>query len=263
MFAQSAAFFDQPRAAKAALAAAEGGASKSGWHPTRSVKVDKHQKAADTRVSACAASMHCCSIMAWSSRDSGHRVLLFYALSWLSCYWSLLVNTCTHSRPCHTDRRPYCSHCCDPLPFPPPSLCPALQELIRFALTDVDVSRHPQGKDGPVEELLTGPPAEGLPLWPDAQTLPAFQPVMLAYFAAMNNLADRLIRLAAQALGLNPEAFLVDDAAQALPAWQTLMLLHYPPTPTDAGAGEYACGPHKDRFTQVGVVWLLINKAAS
>jgi len=172
MFAQSAAFFNQPNAAKAAVAAVEGSAVKSGWHASGSVKVDKEQKAGDTR------------------------------------------------------------------------------ELLRLVLTDVDVSRHPLGKDAPVAELLTGPPAEGLPLWPDHNSLPDFQPVMLAYFAAMNNLADRLIRLAAQALGLNPEAFLADDAAQTLPAWQTLLLLHYPPTPTDVEAGEYACGPHKDRFTQ-------------
>ena len=137
---------------------------------------------------------------------------------------------------------------------PAAALCfaPFPQELMRLVLTDVDVSRHPLGKDAPVAELLTGPPADGLPLWPHPTRLPDFQPVMLAYFAAMNSLADRLIRLAAQALGLNPEAFLEDDAAQTLPAWQTLLLLHYPPTPTDAVAGQYACGPHKDRFTQVG-----------
>jgi len=172
MFAQSAAFFSQTAAAKAAVAAGQGTATKSGWHPTGTVKVDTQQKAADTR------------------------------------------------------------------------------ELMRLVLTDVDVSRHPLGKDAPVAELLTGPPADGLPLWPHPSSLPDFQPVMLAYFGAMNSLAERLIRLAAQALGLNPEAFLADDAAQALPAWQTLLLLHYPPTPTDAVAGEYACGPHKDRFTQ-------------
>lgn len=62
MFEQSAAFFSQPAEAKAALAAAEGTGAKSGWHPTRSVKVDKQQTAADTRVSGWA---HVPSLTNW------------------------------------------------------------------------------------------------------------------------------------------------------------------------------------------------------
>jgi hypothetical protein len=139
----------------------------------------------------------------------------------------------------------------------PPALPPvlprpaALQELLRIALSDVDVSQHPLGKDAPVSELLTGPAAADLCIWPDSQLLPEFQPTMLQYFTAVNSLATRLIELAAMALGLAPDAFLADDAAQDMPAWQTLMLLHYPAQATDAQRGEFACGAHKDRFTQV------------
>lgn len=143
------------------------------------------------------------------------------------------------------------------LPALSPVLCrpAAPQELLRFALSDVDVSQHPLGKDAPVSELLTGPSAADLRIWPDAQLLPEFQPIMLRYFTAVNGLATRLIELAAIALGLAPKAFLADDAAQETPAWQTLMLLHYPAQATDAQRGEFACGEHKDRFTQVCGKW--------
>ena len=100
MFEQSAAFFSQPAEAKAALAAAEGAGAKSGWHPTRSVKVDKQQTAADTRVSGRA---HALSLTRWLQFPAGPpprwlQVQLqsascnFAMLSYQQAHWTIFSN---------------------------------------------------------------------------------------------------------------------------------------------------------------------------
>lgn len=77
----------------------------------------------------------------------------------------------------------------------------------------------------------------GANLWPD--DLPAFRPVMVAYFAALNVVAARLMQGLALSLELPEDhfsAFTTDPAA-------TLRLLHYPPSrpevPDELGAGAH------------------------
>ena len=77
----------------------------------------------------------------------------------------------------------------------------------------------------------------GANLWPD--DLPAFRPVMVAYFAALNVIAARLMKGLALSLDLPEDhfsAFTTDPAA-------TLRLLHYPPSrpevPDEMGAGAH------------------------
>ena len=85
--------------------------------------------------------------------------------------------------------------------------------------------------------VMAGAFNAGANLWPD--DLPAFRPVMVAYFAALNVVAARLMQGLALSLELPEDhfsAFTTDPAA-------TLRLLHYPPSrpevPDELGAGAH------------------------
>lgn len=149
---------------------------------------------------------------------------------------------------------------------------PESRELIRYAATDCDVSKHPGGWPAHCRHLLDGPAAEGLPLWPaeapastssvegdddaaaaagaGAACVPAgYKSTVLSYFSAVNGLAKRLMAGAAEALGQAPDALLADDAAAPGPVWATLSLVHYPGNlPSDPSKGIFGAAAHKDRF---------------
>ncbi len=76
--------------------------------------------------------------------------------------------------------------------------------------------------------------------WPES--LKQFRPVMLAYFAALEATAVRLMRAMALSLGLprtHFDSFCHDPMG-------VLRLLHYPPQPANPEPGEKGCGAHSD-----------------
>lgn len=81
-------------------------------------------------------------------------------------------------------------------------------------------------------------------LWPD-DVLPALRPTWEAYFTAMGDLAARLLRLAAVALGLEATHFdpLIDRHASAMRA------LNYPALDGAARPGQLRAGAHTDYGT--------------
>lgn len=95
------------------------------------------------------------------------------------------------------------------------------------------------GPSSPAEEWAFSPT-----LWPDA-VLPGLRPAWEAYFTAMGELAARLMRFAAIALGLEAHHFdrLLDRHASAMRA------LNYPALTSPATAGQLRAGAHTDYGT--------------
>lgn len=93
------------------------------------------------------------------------------------------------------------------------------------------------GPDHP--EIRAGVPFRGRNGWPAD---PRFRETLLAYFAAAQALGERLHRAFAADLGLPPD-FFADKIDRPM---STLRLLHYPPQPADAAAGQIGAGEHTD-----------------
>lgn len=92
------------------------------------------------------------------------------------------------------------------------------------------------------ESFYLGVEAIGPNQWPDETLVPGFHVACHAYAQVMQGLARRLMGLFELALGLPRGHF---DAFMRHPTCTT-RLLHYPPQPSDAAAGQIGCGAHTD-----------------
>jgi isopenicillin N synthase-like dioxygenase len=104
------------------------------------------------------------------------------------------------------------------------------------------------------ESFYLGNEALGPNQWPDEALVPGFREACKAYSAAMRALADRLLGLFEIALDLPAGHF---ATCMRNPVCTT-RLLHYPPQPAQAAAGQIGCGAHTDW----GALTLLAQDAA-
>ncbi|MEJ0011780.1 MAG: 2-oxoglutarate and iron-dependent oxygenase domain-containing protein [Bauldia sp.] len=87
--------------------------------------------------------------------------------------------------------------------------------------------------------VVRGEPFRGVNLWP---ALPGWRGTMLSYFDAVWGVGRRLHEGIARDLKLKPDYF-EDKLDQPM---ATLRLLHYPPQPAGAAAGQIGAGEHTD-----------------
>lgn len=87
--------------------------------------------------------------------------------------------------------------------------------------------------------VVAGEPFRGVNLWPD---IPGWRQLMLTYFDQVWAVGRRLHRAIARDLGLASD-FFEDKLDQPM---ATLRLLHYPPQPATAAAGQIGAGAHSD-----------------
>ncbi len=90
-------------------------------------------------------------------------------------------------------------------------------------------------------DRVAGKPWVFVNKWPEG--LPGFRETMLEYYAAMSQLALRMLTLQSVALGLEPDYLVSHEAF--LPPMYNLRLLHYPPREA-ALEGQFGIGPHTD-----------------
>jgi isopenicillin N synthase-like dioxygenase len=88
-------------------------------------------------------------------------------------------------------------------------------------------------------DVIAGTPFHEINQWPD---LAGFRPTLLAFYAAMRRLGERLHEAFAADLGL-PRDFFAPYIDRPI---ATLRILHYPPHPADADARLYGAAPHTD-----------------
>jgi isopenicillin N synthase-like dioxygenase len=97
---------------------------------------------------------------------------------------------------------------------------------------------YDRGADHP--EVVAGTPLRGRNQWP--QGAPEIRPDMMAYFAAMGALCDRMLPGFAVALGMPPDTFAPFFAGEA---HANLRFLHYPPQDAEED-NLFGQAPHTD-----------------
>ncbi|KAK9861142.1 hypothetical protein WJX84_007058 [Apatococcus fuscideae] len=85
-------------------------------------------------------------------------------------------------------------------------------------------------------------PFHGHNLWPPVELLPRFRPAMLAYYAAMNQVATRILRLLGLALHLGPDYFLPKFTSST----SNIRCVHYLPQRSQPDEGVCGVGAHTD-----------------
>ncbi|KAJ2768465.1 hypothetical protein IWQ57_003522, partial [Coemansia nantahalensis] len=101
----------------------------------------------------------------------------------------------------------------------------------------------------PVHERLTGPN-----LWPRDEVIPGFQHTMLSFIAQAQELAEQLVRLAAESLGL-PHNTLLDKYVEP-GQQQRAKIVKYPAVDQMAPSdGVQGVGPHRDVASLLNILY--------
>eukprot|EP00667_Euglena_gracilis_P015483 EG_transcript_16109 len=126
--------------------------------------------------------------------------------------------------------------------------CPDLREQWKVSRTGYDED-YARGEDPSLpspslnDSDLTHPPQDG-PFWPPEEAVPGLRRAVAEYFAAVDALSRRVLRLLALAIGL-PGGYFAGPGLFDRPA-TLLNCNHYLPEPSHPEDGRFGCGAHTD-----------------